>query len=137
MQQLPAAKTTRTGARGRKGAIVVAAPTVPAPARQPGRAVVKSVQPSRVLALVPPASLSTELKASFETIEGEAAEYQHWCDAMVSSITWIAEAIEEHDLEGLEKALGYLEAGVAISAPALVKMATLAAEIRKRMPREG
>lgn len=127
MRTLPAPKTVAIVPANQAA---IARPRV----RRASDEITKSVMASRILAIVPPQSIARDLRVELANIEGAAAEYQHWCDAMVSSITWLAEAIEEQDMEGLEKALGFLEAGVKVSGPALAKMAALAVAIRERMP---
>jgi len=84
------------------------------------------------LANAPRASLAHAV-ASIQDLEDGAEEYQQWCDATVSSLTWIREAIEARDMEALTDALETLEQGVDVSAPVLAKMGELARVLRKAL----
>jgi hypothetical protein len=122
-------------------AIVPATANVPVrkntalPAKHSPRAPLRIVpaKPAPVsLATAPRASLGPVL-ASIQDLEAGAEEYQQWCDATVSSLTWIREAIEGRDMGALEEALSTLETGVDVSAPVLARMGELARVLRKAL----
>ena len=91
--------------------------------RRPGTRTVALARPA-------PATLAP-IRALPSRAEGiDTDSYQLHCDAMCSSVAWLAEDIEARDIDELRESLETLEEGIAASAPVLAQLKDLASRIR-------